>query len=64
MLLEKVGKFVNVLCKLRYENSRKMPLIPNSSRQIATFFYGKDFEVKWCQRWKNNIWNNKFPKKI
>ena len=47
-----------------HQKSGKVKLIPNSSRPIPTFFYGKVFELKWCQRWKKNIWNNEFPKKI
>ena len=51
-------------CRNLHQNSGKLTLIPNSSRPILTFFYGKVFEVKWCQRWKMNILNNKFQKKI
>ena len=29
-----------------YQKSLKLTLIPNSSRPIPTFFYGKVFEVK------------------
>jgi len=46
MLLENVTKVWNKMAEMCHQKSGKLTLIPNSSRPIPTFFYGKVFEVK------------------
>ena len=44
--LEMLLEIWNKMAEMFHQKSGKLTLIPNSSRPIPTFFYGKVFEVK------------------